>query len=99
MEKTILEKAIELRANANLEKEYEAFFRTLNTSMFNGLKVEEKNFCGWNNDNFFTESMGNNKNPKILEFINKRREILIKEETTKLLNNLDSIKYLFEQHA
>lgn len=99
MEKSFLEKAIELRAEETLKKEYEAFFSSIKKSMFNGLRIGAQSFCGSNSDCFFTEHIESNKNPEICELIDKRRKILIKEETWKVLENLDSIKYLFNQNA
>lgn len=96
MEKTFLEKAIESKAEKLLAHEYELFYQMLKKSMFGKIQINGQAFVGDYSETIFPEFISQIKDVSMLQAIEKRRKELIQQETNRVLQGFENIKYLFD---
>ncbi|MDR2207146.1 MAG: hypothetical protein LBE36_13440 [Flavobacteriaceae bacterium] len=106
MKKTVLEKAIELRAEKRFNNEYENLIKICNSNEILKklrIKIQENEIgiiSGYSNNKLFGDFAPLdfcNKNTNYLEIKSKMIEEFIREETKNVLDKLDNISYLFNQ--
>lgn len=105
MEQTFLEKRIQERAKSRVDNDYKQFLEMVNKSPFGrGVKFDGKPLVGNSSDSVMpvyithiNEGTEARFKTNLLTVKKDLEEKYIKEETDKLLSQLDGIKYLLEQ--